>query len=224
MSPTLWPTPGALPLPVPTVPNMPSQDPPRKHFTMIRGFHLADFLTLGNAACGVAGVLSIISSTVAPSWSAAFMWRLVPGAYICVYDASKAMLASSANFLSRRFPGVNGRTTNHERFGPNGVYIVERVPRDVPLPGGAHTITHRSLCPLHFRDDASRLRLLLLGYLRQDCTCESIRAMPSLIPSAIHRASLQLRALGGCVFAYHPSLRFVQAALIATQMSSTVLQ
>ena len=36
---------------------MPSPDPTRKHFTMIRGFHLADFLTLGNAACGVAGVL-----------------------------------------------------------------------------------------------------------------------------------------------------------------------
>jgi CDP-diacylglycerol--serine O-phosphatidyltransferase len=27
------------------------------HFSMIRGFHLADFLTLGNAACGVAAVL-----------------------------------------------------------------------------------------------------------------------------------------------------------------------
>jgi CDP-diacylglycerol--serine O-phosphatidyltransferase len=28
-----------------------------RHFTMIRGFHLADFLTLGNAACGVGAVL-----------------------------------------------------------------------------------------------------------------------------------------------------------------------
>ena len=27
-----------------------------KHFSMIRGFHLADFLTLANAACGVAAV------------------------------------------------------------------------------------------------------------------------------------------------------------------------
>lgn len=27
-----------------------------KHFSMIRGFHLADFLTLANAACGAAGV------------------------------------------------------------------------------------------------------------------------------------------------------------------------
>ena len=30
--------------------------PRPKHFSMIRGFHLADFLTLGNAACGVGAV------------------------------------------------------------------------------------------------------------------------------------------------------------------------
>ena len=34
---------------------MPTKPPPR-HFSMIRGFHLADAFTLGNAACGVAGV------------------------------------------------------------------------------------------------------------------------------------------------------------------------
>ena len=28
----------------------------RRHFSMIRDFHVADFITLGNAACGVAGV------------------------------------------------------------------------------------------------------------------------------------------------------------------------
>ena len=31
-------------------------DKPRKHFSMIRGMHLADLFTLANAACGVAGV------------------------------------------------------------------------------------------------------------------------------------------------------------------------
>ncbi len=30
--------------------------PPRKHFSMIREFHLADLFTLGNAACGTASV------------------------------------------------------------------------------------------------------------------------------------------------------------------------
>jgi len=32
-----------------------------RHFSMIRGFHLADFLTLGNAACGVAGVFGAMA-------------------------------------------------------------------------------------------------------------------------------------------------------------------
>lgn len=35
---------------------MSSIPPARKHFSMIRSFHLADFFTLANAACGVAGV------------------------------------------------------------------------------------------------------------------------------------------------------------------------
>jgi CDP-diacylglycerol---serine O-phosphatidyltransferase len=34
--------------------NTPAERP--RHFSMIRGFHLADFFTLGNAACGMAGI------------------------------------------------------------------------------------------------------------------------------------------------------------------------
>ncbi|MGW8183301.1 MAG: CDP-diacylglycerol--serine O-phosphatidyltransferase [Burkholderiales bacterium] len=34
---------------------------PRKHFSMIREFQLADFFTLGNAACGVAAVFCAMS-------------------------------------------------------------------------------------------------------------------------------------------------------------------
>ena len=33
------------------------QPTPTRHFSMLRDFHLADFFTLGNAACGVGGVL-----------------------------------------------------------------------------------------------------------------------------------------------------------------------
>lgn len=33
---------------------------PTKHFSMIRGFHLADLFTLANAACGVAGVFLVM--------------------------------------------------------------------------------------------------------------------------------------------------------------------
>ncbi|MBA3597611.1 MAG: CDP-alcohol phosphatidyltransferase family protein [Methylibium sp.] len=34
----------------------PTPNPERRHFTMIRGFHLADFFTLANAACGMGSV------------------------------------------------------------------------------------------------------------------------------------------------------------------------
>ena len=36
----------------------------QKHFSMIRGFHLADFFTLANAACGMAGVFMAMSYLV----------------------------------------------------------------------------------------------------------------------------------------------------------------
>jgi CDP-diacylglycerol--serine O-phosphatidyltransferase len=36
---------------------MPPAAPVRRHFSMLRDFHLADFFTLGNAACGVGAVL-----------------------------------------------------------------------------------------------------------------------------------------------------------------------
>lgn len=36
---------------------MPHDPTPARHFSMLRGFHLADAFTLANAACGVAGVL-----------------------------------------------------------------------------------------------------------------------------------------------------------------------
>jgi CDP-diacylglycerol--serine O-phosphatidyltransferase len=38
-----------------------------RHFSMIREFHLADFFTLGNAACGVAGVLVAMLALADPT-------------------------------------------------------------------------------------------------------------------------------------------------------------
>ncbi|MES2529912.1 MAG: CDP-diacylglycerol--serine O-phosphatidyltransferase, partial [Pseudomonadota bacterium] len=38
------------------LPSATSATPARRHFSMIRGFHLADIFTLGNAACGVGAV------------------------------------------------------------------------------------------------------------------------------------------------------------------------
>ena len=39
---------------------IPSKPPPR-HLSMIRGFHLADFFTLGNAACGMLAVFAVMT-------------------------------------------------------------------------------------------------------------------------------------------------------------------
>jgi CDP-diacylglycerol--serine O-phosphatidyltransferase len=39
---------------------MSAADRPR-HLSMIRGFHLADFLTLGNAACGVVAIFAVMA-------------------------------------------------------------------------------------------------------------------------------------------------------------------
>jgi CDP-diacylglycerol--serine O-phosphatidyltransferase len=38
-----------------------------RHFSMIRGFHLADLFTLGNASCGMASVFAAMTYLVSPS-------------------------------------------------------------------------------------------------------------------------------------------------------------
>ena len=54
-----------------------------RHFSMLRSFHLADFLTLGNAACGVAGVFCAMTyardPVIAYFYAAAL---LAPAAFI----------------------------------------------------------------------------------------------------------------------------------------------
>lgn len=57
-----------------------STSPPltqRKHFSMVRGFHLADFFTLANAACGMATIflamIYVVNASVAHFLAAAAM-------------------------------------------------------------------------------------------------------------------------------------------------------
>ena len=52
---------------------MTTPGPTAKHFSMIRGFHLADLLTLGNAACGTASVL-LAMRYVGSGSLADFLW------------------------------------------------------------------------------------------------------------------------------------------------------
>ena len=56
--------------------------PPPRHFSMVRGFHLADFLTLGNAACGMAAVFLAMDYVSSGSLSR-FYWAaaLAPAAF-----------------------------------------------------------------------------------------------------------------------------------------------
>ncbi|HKQ24275.1 MAG TPA: CDP-alcohol phosphatidyltransferase family protein [Burkholderiales bacterium] len=67
---------------------------PPKHFSMIRGFHLADIFTLGNAACGTVGVfLAMIyadSASVVHFFVAAAM---APAAF--VFDVLDGRIARS---------------------------------------------------------------------------------------------------------------------------------
>lgn len=66
--------------------------PPRKHFSMIRGFHLADFFTLGNAACGVAAVLLSMMYVVSQSLTHFYIAALMaPAAF--AFDVADGRIA-----------------------------------------------------------------------------------------------------------------------------------
>jgi CDP-diacylglycerol--serine O-phosphatidyltransferase len=86
-----------------------AQTPPvKKHFSMIRGFHLADFLTLGNAACGTAAVLFAMlymgSHSVGHFFAAAAM---APLAFIFdVFDGKVARSRQQHSALGRELDSL----------------------------------------------------------------------------------------------------------------------
>jgi CDP-diacylglycerol--serine O-phosphatidyltransferase len=67
-----------------------------KHFSMIRGFHLADFLTLGNAACGAGAIflamLYMASQSIMAFYGAA---ALAPAAF--AFDVLDGRVARARN-------------------------------------------------------------------------------------------------------------------------------
>jgi CDP-diacylglycerol---serine O-phosphatidyltransferase len=69
-------------------------NPPSRHFSMIRGFHLADFFTLGNAACGMAAVF-LAMLYVASDSIPHFLWAaaMAPAAFI--FDVLDGRIARS---------------------------------------------------------------------------------------------------------------------------------
>lgn len=70
----------------------PQPDPARRHFSMIRGFQLADFFTLGNAACGVASVLLAMQFLVGAD-PAHFWWAVVLAPLAGAFDVADGRVA-----------------------------------------------------------------------------------------------------------------------------------
>jgi len=82
--------------------------PPSRHFSMIRGFHLADFLTLGNAACGVGAVFCAMAF-VATRETAVFLAgaALAPAAFVFdVLDGRVARARSQHSALGRELDSL----------------------------------------------------------------------------------------------------------------------
>jgi CDP-diacylglycerol--serine O-phosphatidyltransferase len=80
----------------------------KKHFSMIRGFHLADLFTLANAACGVAGVFLamayISSQSLGVFYAAAAM---APAAFIFdVFDGRIARWRQTHSAMGRELDSL----------------------------------------------------------------------------------------------------------------------
>jgi CDP-diacylglycerol--serine O-phosphatidyltransferase len=80
----------------------------RRHFSMIRGFHLADLFTLANAACGVAGVflamLFIATGSMGYFFTAAAM---APAAFVFdVFDGRIARWRQTHSALGRELDSL----------------------------------------------------------------------------------------------------------------------
>ena len=80
----------------------------KKHFSMLRGFHLADLFTLANAACGVAGVFLamayVASASPALFYAAAAM---APAAFVFdVFDGRIARWRQTHSAMGRELDSL----------------------------------------------------------------------------------------------------------------------
>ena len=73
-----------------------SPSEPARHLSMIRGFHLADFLTLGNAACGVIAIFAVM-------------------AYVETRDLRRLLAAAALIPLALVFDVLDGRVARSRR-------------------------------------------------------------------------------------------------------------
>ena len=90
-------------------PTPPASAPaPRRHFSMIRGFQLADFLTLGNAACGTASVFGAMLYMASGSLDHFYLAAaLAPAAFVFdVLDGKVARWRNRHSVLGRELDSL----------------------------------------------------------------------------------------------------------------------
>src|SRR5438045_3557626 len=80
-----------------------------RHFSMLRGFHLADFFTLGNAACGVGAVMLAMLFTASGSLAHFFAAAaLAPAAFVFdVLDGRIARARHQHSALGRELDSLS---------------------------------------------------------------------------------------------------------------------
>lgn len=91
---------------------MPAADttrPAPKHFSMLRGFHLADFFTLGNAACGVGAVFFAMMFMASQSLTHFLLAAaLAPAAFACdVLDGRIARARHQHSAMGRELDSLS---------------------------------------------------------------------------------------------------------------------
>lgn len=79
-----------------------------RHFSMIRGFHLADFLTLGNAACGILGIFFAMRFMVSQALNDFLLAAaMAPAAFIFdVFDGKVARWRQQHSALGRELDSL----------------------------------------------------------------------------------------------------------------------
>ncbi len=86
----------------------PTPSTPPKHFSMLRGFQLADFLTLGNAACGMGSVLwAMLYMRSGEAAHFLYAAALAPAAFVFdVFDGKVARWRNQHSALGRELDSL----------------------------------------------------------------------------------------------------------------------
>lgn len=82
--------------------------PPRRHFTMIRDFQVADFFTLGNGFAGTGAILATLQYAVSTeTWALKLAFTLLPIALICdVLDGRVARMRREVSMLGQELDSL----------------------------------------------------------------------------------------------------------------------